>query len=235
MRFAICDDDADMRHTIKLYIKEYFKENHLGKSDITEFSSGEELLDDESYYDIIFIDVEMNGISGINASRRLSKRSRHTLFIIITAYNDYLDEAMRIQAFRFISKPVNKERFMRNLKDALHVINTNNEKIAIVTKKDVTTMFTSDIVMIEVCQRKVIVYTTDGIYESREPLSYYIERLNPNVFYQPNRGYVVNMGFIDSFDNDKVSLYGGKYTAYVTRRKYTDMKNAYLVYLNSVT
>lgn len=89
--------------------------------------------------------------------------------------------------------------------------------------------------MIEVCQRKVIVYTTDGIYESREPLSYYIERLNPNVFYQPNRGYVVNMGFIDSFDNDKVSLYGGKYTAYVTRRKYTDMKNAYLVYLNSVT
>lgn len=135
MRFAICDDDADMRHTIKLYIKEYFKENHLGKSDITEFSSGEELLDDESYYDIIFIDVEMNGISGINASRRLSKRSRHTLFIIITAYNDYLDEAMRIQAFRFISKPVNKERFMRNLKDALHVINTNNEKMLLLPKK----------------------------------------------------------------------------------------------------
>lgn len=235
MRFAICDDEITSRQVIKSYIEEYFQDNRLSLPDICEFESGEALLDDNSHFDIVFLDIEMNGISGISVGRRMSKTDKHTLFIIVTSYNDYLDEAMSFQAFRFLNKPINKPRFMRNLHDALYVSNTNNERIAVVTKKEVLTMFSSDIIMIEVCNRKVTVYTTYGSYESKEPLTYYSERLNPNIFFQPQKGFLINMGFIDSFNNDKVSLFQGRYHAYVTVRKYKELKNAYLMYLNSIT
>lgn len=235
MRFAICDDDMYVRQTIKSYIEEYCHEYKLGHQDIYEFVSGEAILDDTSHFDIVFLDIEMGGISGISVGRRMSIADKHTLFIIVTAYNDYLDDAMSFQAFRFLSKPINKSRFMRNLHDAIYVSNTNNEKIAIITKREIITIFSSDIIMIEVCNRKVFVYTTSGIYESKEPLTYYSERLNPNTFFQPKKGYLINMGYIDSFDNDKVSLFNGRYYAYVTIRKYNELKNAYLMYLNSVT
>lgn len=235
MKYAVCDDDALARDTITGYIKEYYKTNNLTNPDITQFASGDELLEASDTYNIVFLDIEMKGRSGISVGSYLRTRHPRTLVIYVTAYNNYLDEAMRVKAFRFISKPIDKSRFMGNFHDALHTVNTLDSKVAIICRHKVISMYATDIIMIFKYGRCVMVYTRQGHYESTEPLSHYIETLSPDVFFQSSKGYLINLKYVDEFNDSKVHLFHGRYEAYVTKRKFAELRKAYLLYINSIT
>ena len=77
-------------------------------------------LRDQGPKDIIFLDIEMPGLNGIYVGNELKKRDKNTIIFIITSYSECsLDEAMRFHVFRYPSKPIDKQRLFRNLKDAL--------------------------------------------------------------------------------------------------------------------
>lgn len=135
MKFAICDDDELFCVQLEKYIKEFFSKKKIRTPEIQIFHCGEDLLASEDTFDIAFLDVEMSGISGIHTGRELKKRNRRILFMIITSYTEYLDEALQFHAFRYLSKPLDKARLFRNLDSALYVYQTENEKILIETKE----------------------------------------------------------------------------------------------------
>lgn len=67
MRILICDDDNLITEQLTKYLQEYFFKVNLKCPEIVTFNSGEALLSDSGDKDIIFLDVEMPGISGIYA------------------------------------------------------------------------------------------------------------------------------------------------------------------------
>ncbi|MDO5127163.1 MAG: LytTR family DNA-binding domain-containing protein [Eubacteriales bacterium] len=233
MRFAICDDDIYFCNILEKYLQEYFSSRKLPCPEIAVFHSGEEILDYKGSLDIVFIDVEMSGISGIHAGKELCKRDTGTLYIVITAFEEYLDEALHFHAFRYLSKPLEKQRLFRNLKDALAVHASRNEKIAITTKDSIYTVLASDIIMIEAKGKNVFVYTLQDIYPSTEKMDYWEEILNSQCFFRTHRSYIVNMHHINNFNSNLISLYQNKYKAYLTVRKYPDFKRAYMLFLES--
>lgn len=235
MKFAICDDDELFCVQLEKYVKEFFSKKKLKCPDILTFHCGEDLLASEDSFDIAFLDVEMSGISGIHTGRELKKRNRRILFMIITSYNDYLDEALQFHAFRYLSKPLEKARLFRNLESALYIYNTENEKIAIETKEETITVFTSDIIIVESVGRKVYVRTTKEDYLSIHKIQYWIEHLNPAQFFQPHKSFIINFKHVTRFDNQLIYLFSERYTAYLTYRKYSAFKSAYLMYLDSTT
>ena len=235
MRFAICDDDLIFCNQLKKYLEEYFTANKLKRPEISIFECGESLLASDEKFDIAFLDVEMSGVSGIHVGNELKKRNKRIIFMIITSYNDYLDEALRFQAFRYLSKPLDKNRLFRNLKDALYVYNTNSQKIAIETKTETHSIYSSDIIMIEADRRKVYVRTIDNDYLSIHNMQYWNQTLNSAQFFQCHRSFIVNFEHISHFDDNLIYLYKDHYTAYLTHRKHTAFKNAYLLYLESIT
>lgn len=85
MRIAICDDEQNYRNLITKYIRFYFQE-HLLDLKYDEFSSGEELLLSNKKFDIVFLDIEMNELNGIQTAKELNKRNKKTIIFIITAY-----------------------------------------------------------------------------------------------------------------------------------------------------
>ena len=101
MRIAICDDEQNYRNLITKYIRFYFQE-HLLDLEYDEFSSGEELLLSNKKFDIVFLDIEMNELNGIQTAKELNKRNKKTIIFIITAYQKYLDDAMDLNVFRYI-------------------------------------------------------------------------------------------------------------------------------------
>ena len=119
MRIITCDDDLLIIEKLQKYLKSYFNHLHLKCPEIISFSSGESLLADQGPKDIIFLDIEMPGLNGIYVGNELKKRNKNTIIFIITSYSEYLDEAMRFHVFRYLSKPIDKQRLFRNLKDAL--------------------------------------------------------------------------------------------------------------------
>lgn len=61
----------------------------------------------------------MPGLDGIYVGNELKKKDKDIIIFIITSYSEYLDEAMRFHVFRYLSKPIDRQRLFRNLKDAL--------------------------------------------------------------------------------------------------------------------
>ena len=66
---------------------------------------------DKGSKDIVFLDIEMPGMNGIYVGNELKSQNRNIIIFVVTSYSEYLDEAMRFHVFRYLSKPLDKQRF----------------------------------------------------------------------------------------------------------------------------
>lgn len=234
MRIAICDDDTLFIGQLSDCIKDFFHENHLALPEILPFTSGEALLADLSAKDIVFLDIEMPGVNGIYTGNELKKKNRNVILFIITAYTEYLDDAMRFHVFRYLTKPLEKQRLFRNMKDALRVYSNATQKIPIETPDGVFTVYSSDIIFLDSADKKVTVHTVENDYRSVRTIAEWAKILPRNCFFQSHRSFIVNFAHVSDFDHSLIHLSGHSYSAYLTRRKYTEFKAAYLLYLESM-
>ena len=148
MRILICDDDALVLEQLKKNIKLFFEKTLVKCPEIVCFSDGESLLADKGDKDILFLDIEMPGINGIYVGNELKKANDRIIIFVVTSYSEYLDEAMRFHVFRYLSKPLDKQRFFRNMKDAVDLYNTITIKVPIETKQGIHTLLVASSIMI---------------------------------------------------------------------------------------
>ena len=233
MRILICDDDPLFTNELNKAIQSFFKKNHFKCPDICIYSNGEEFLKDTDEMDLVFLDIEMPGISGISVGKKIKTDYPNAIIFIITSYIEYLDEAMRFHVFRYLSKPLDRQRLFRNLKDALELYFSSNTRIPIETKEGVCSVSAQDIIFVETASRKVIVHTISGDYISIHTMQYWLDTLPKSTFFQSHKSFLVNYGHVKSFDHSLIHLYDNQYEAYLTRRKYTQFKEGYLLYLES--
>lgn len=234
MRVLICDDDVLIVEQLQKYIKCFFKRECIKCPDIAVFYNGESLLADNGDKDILFLDIEMPGMNGIYVGNELKRTNSNIIIFVVTSFTEYLDDAMRFQVFRYLSKPLDKQRFFRNMKDAINMYNSISYKIPIETKEGVYTVAASSIVVVEATGRKIIVHTTARDYESTHTMQYWQDTLPKNCFFQTHRSYIVNFEHTKNFDHSLVHMADNKFNAYLTKRKYTRFKEAYLLYLESM-
>lgn len=183
MRILICDDDAEIARQLEEILNCFFQNNSLKIPEIVLYDNGEDLLKDSSTKDIVFLDIEMPGISGIYVGNELKRANKNIIIFIVTSYSEYLDEAMRFHVFRYLSKPLDRQRIFRNMKDALELYNTSVTKIPIETKNGVYAVPASDIIFIEAHSHKVTVHTLKKDYESIYNMKYWIEKLDMPCFF----------------------------------------------------
>lgn len=233
MRIAICDDDILIIQQIKCLIRTFFETKGIKCPEIVSFTNGEALLADRQDMDILFLDIEMSGINGIYAGKELKKANDKLIIFIVTSYPEYLDEAMRFHVFRYLSKPLDRQRFFRNMGDAVDLYHAITFRVPVETKYGIHTLPAASIIMIEAQGRKVTVHTTLDDFESVHTMQYWLELLPKNCFFQTHRSFIVNFDHISDFDHSLVHLADNQFQAYLTKRKYSAFKNAYLLYLES--
>lgn len=236
MRIIFCDDNVEILDQLQKYVCEFFKGLGGSMPDFAAYSSGDELLAKETYADIAFLDVEMPGRSGIHVGARLKEINPKIKIFIVTSYPDYLDEAMRFQVFRYLSKPIDKNRLFRNLKDAVYQYNMDTKDIPIATMDGVIVLPAERIVCAEAIQRKSDIYTLDGVFQSPNGIDHWRTVLSLPCFYSTYRSFIVNMKYVYEIKKDIVLLkYGGQVKeAYLARRRYSEFSSKYLMYLESI-
>lgn len=236
MRIAICDDNNIILNQIEKYITEYFQSKCTEVPAIERYNNGDTLLEKDSSYDIVFLDIEMPGANGIYVGNTLSQRNTNIIIFIISSYMEYLDDAMRFHVFRYLSKPIEKNRFFRNLQDALRLYHSANVRFTIETKSETHTISADNIIFFETDKRNTKIYTTKDTLISNEGIKYWIDRTSRYpCFYMTHKSYIINMRYVSSFSRDTITLYGGKYTAYLAKRRYKDFRKTYLLYLDSIS
>lgn len=231
MRIAVCDDDRTIRGAMSDFIKEYFSKSKYPGPELVCYSEGNGLLGDESIPDIVFLDMELPGIGGVDIGNLLYRKNRNIIIIVITSYMDYLDDAMRFHVFRYISKPLDMARVKRNLDEALELYFGRQKNILIETKQAEHTVNIRNIIAIEASGRSVTVYTLSGAYESVHNMQYWEDTLPKSIFIRTHRNFIVNMYHVKEFTKDTITVTNNVTEVFLTKRKYTDFKKGYLMFL----
>lgn len=235
MNIFICDDDSLICDQIKTLCKNFYAEHNISQPNIYIFNSGEEMLASDLTPDIVYLDVQMAGINGITVGNALLKSHPSAIIIIVTSFPEYLDDAMRFHVFRYISKPIETKRFMRNLEDAIAEYNSIGGSINVRCKGINYTIPVKDIIMIEVnphC-RNLTIYTLNDSYTTTQTLTSLKAMLPTGSFYQCHRCYIVNMNYILSYTTSKIYL-RNDFCADIALRKYNNFYSHYSAYLISL-
>ena len=212
---------------------DFYNSIRLESPNIRCYNPGEALLSDADSKDIVFLDIEMPGLNGIYVGKKLKELNKNTIIFIITSYVEYLDDAMRFHVFRYLSKPIDKQRLFQNMKDAIQLYNSTTVKIPIETKQGIYTCTTSEIILIEAMGRTITIHTLNRDLIAKQNMEYWSKTLNMPCFFHTHRSFIVNMKYVTDFDHSLIHLYNDQYTAYLTKRKYSKFKNAFFLYLES--
>ena len=224
MRIGICDDEQIIRNEI-LRLCRSFEKNRLMEFDLVTFSSGEELTEYDKKIDILFLDVQMRGMNGMEAALKIREKDESMFIIFITGYRSFMQEGYRVKAFRYLLKPLIEEEFMLTLGEAIEEINRHYK---VVVGKHGKTYYIRprEIVYIEYGDRVSLVRTTSGSFESNKTMNEWEKLLDVGVFYRVHKSYIVNMLYVDEVD-DLIHLENGEKVK-VAVKKVAKFKNAVL-------
>lgn len=234
MKILICDDDkkiidkiSNLLHTISQQRKLLFE--------INSYNTGDDVLLDVTKYDIAFIDIEMPGINGFSVTKHIKKINSNSIIFIVTSFQSYLDDAMALNVFRFLSKPIENNRFIKNMNIAIDIYQKSTQKIVVETYDECFTVFTRDILYITLDKRKACIVTKDTKLLSRKNFDYWKKQLAEyDYFVQPHYSFIVNLKNVVHFSKSDItlSLNNEEYTHIpISRRFYSSFKNAFYNYI----
>lgn len=232
MNIAVVDDEKAIREQIGGFIR---KRNP--DFDISGFATGEGLLAAGKDFDIIFLDIQMEGMGGIEAARSLRQSGVDAVVIFITGIREYVFEAFDVSAFHYLLKPIGEQKFMEVLGSAVEEAGKRKgqkgRRIFIRAKNQGYTLDLNSILYIESRGKKVEVHTTDmeNAIESYATMDELEGQLGDG-FYRCHRGYLVNMAHIARYDSDSIFLSSGE-KVYLTRKKHNEFVKAYMWYLQN--
>ena len=203
MNCIIVDDEPLAREAMKLLIEESSNLQLIGS-----FNSASTASDfmEQHVTDLVFLDIQMPGITGIEFARTISKK---TLVIFTTAYTEYALDSYEVDAIDYLIKPVEAERFQKAVDKALsyHSLLLKEEKEAIETVVTADYFFNfSDILFIEGLKDYVIIQLSDQRIITRMSLKAIFDLLPKSTFLRVNKSYIVNTGHIESFDNNDIFI-----------------------------
>lgn len=249
LHIAICDDEENGR----IYMRKLIQKQAVSCK-MTEFSSGEELLEyqnqeDAESIDILFLDISMGDGDGITVARKLRSRmeSRQEavwgslpLLIFVTGYTEYMPEAFEVNAFQYILKPIRENDFSKVFAQAVREyqrlkIKKQIEPKEILVRNGGTTrrVPVDDIYYIESRSRKVILYLKYERIEYYDKIRKLEEELQPD-FFRIHRGYLINMRYVEQYDRTEVRMKNGD-SLLISKYKYQDFVKGYLEYISEET
>lgn len=228
MNIAVVDDE-------KLILKQIggLIEKQMPNCCLDTYVTGDELLGAGKRFDIVFLDIQMDGMDGIETAKRLRKRQGDIVLIFVTGNREYVFDALDLYAFHYLLKPVDENKFREVLERAAEEVGKKKEKRFLFLKKRNLTLDQADILYIESRAKKVEIHT-DGfkdiieIYATMEEL----EGQLGEDFYRCHRSYIVNMAHITEYDNGTITITNGD-NVYLTKKKYGDFVKTYMWYLQN--
>lgn len=232
MKIAVCDDEMGMREEIARLIK-----MQIPKADVFLFASGEELLASERDFDILFLDIAMEKMSGMQVAEKIREqqklqRKTKSILIFVTGYREYMETAFDVNAYHYLMKPIDENKFAAVLKRAWQEVNMRKQQeeqyIIVKSLHTKVKLFLKDIYYIESSNKKVLIHMKDKIVENYGKMEEFESMLGPS-FYRCHRCYLVNFEHISSYSADTIWLINDD-SLLLARKKYSDFVKKYLQY-----
>lgn len=233
IEIVIVDDDAafaeSLEHKLKVLPVWSLKAMHIRC-----LTKEKEYRDFEQYKrcDILFLDIELGAISGMNLARQLRQNDCKTVLIFVTNYKEYAPEGYEVGAFRYLKKNEIDSKLNSYFQAALTLSNDKKRCVEILCESEAVPIPLHSLAYIESLgheQRLHLCNVPRETLTTRQTMKSLEEMLLPHGFLRIHKGFLVNMSYIVSFKSIGVSLTNGENLP-VGARSYREKKKIYMLW-----
>lgn len=230
MRIGMCDDQKIFLKQMHQIIDKYMEFRKIPYT-IVEFSGGEELLEYDLQLDILFLDIEMTGIDGLETAKRYQVKynNENTKIIFLTSHNELMSKGYIVKAFRFLLKPVEKEALKEAIESAIDEF-SNDDVLILNIKNYHKEISYKDVIYLEAQNKEVLIRTTDGYERITGKMDEYEAKLQNSDFYRTHRSYIVNLLWVKEIVGSEIVLKNGE-RAKIGRDKIKHIKEKFFNYI----
>ena len=217
-RIAIVEDEAAVREQLAGYVQRYTRQ-YGTQFEVTMFTDGVEILEDyRPVYDIIFLDVEMLHLDGMETARRIRELDSDVLLIFITNMAQYAIKGYAVGALDYVLKPVPYFAFSQQLQKAVNQLaKRTRHYLAVPVDGGMRRLDAATIYYIESEGHRVHFYTEDGDFSAPGALKALEEKLTGRLFARCNSGYLVNLAQVSGVQQNMVQV--GPHELQISRPK----------------
>ncbi|MDO4623552.1 MAG: LytTR family DNA-binding domain-containing protein [Eubacteriales bacterium] len=227
-QIAICDDEVEIGKLIEKKILEYSVRYGI-EYRIQIFRSGRELLDNiNGNTDILFLDVEMPGLNGIETAVELRKRDQEIKIVYLSGFREYVFESFKVQAFRYLLKPL-KDSDFKEVMDELCKPEETSQYLSYTFGSEHYSINFKDILYIEGMRGKIFIHCADAVYRWRGALSVLYDEMNLREYhlFLIHQSYVINMDKIIRYNSKEVVLEGNLEIP-ISKHRLNEFKQEYI-------
>lgn len=229
LHIAVCDDDENDQKVLCSHIDSVCADMNI-KAFVHTFFTGEELLASSCRsYDIVFMDIYLKGINGIDAARSIN-RSENCRFVFTSVSSEHAIEAFNLNAAHYLCKPLTKEAVAEAIKRCFPAAAKENKVLEIKSGKYLIPIPMDKIMYIEVTDKLCTIHTEKNSFQTYSSLNALTEFLDEDIFIRAQQSFSVNMNFIDSFFYDHVVMRDGT-QIFLSRNSRSMLKDKYQQFL----
>ena len=232
MRVAICDDNELERRKLELFLRHLEKDEQIDM-DISKFDSGEALLKahkNSESFDILFLDIYMQGISGISVAKNLSDAGFTGSVIFCTSSVEHAVESYKLKADGYIVKPFEYKDFVEAIWRCRERF--DRKCLSFRAERLDYSLPIKDIFYIDTKTRGCGIHTADKEYITYKRISEFEDELTPeDGFMRIGRSFIVNLANVKECDSDMLTMSNGEAIPLPIREKakYRRMINDFLL------
>ena len=234
---AVCDDEQTQIDILKNNLIKYSVDTDI-EFFIDEYICGELLIEKykslKSPYDIIFLDMEMPDIKGLDVAAAIRELpDRNVSIAFVTSYPEYMQDSFDVQASQYIIKPVVYEQLAKKLDIILKCINASYTNIKVISEKnDERVLYLDDVICIETEKSsRLLVTTISETFLIKAKLSDLAKELSDKDFISIHRTCLANMKYFRKFNSDSLEFTSGKIVN-LSRRRQSEVKELFSKYVS---
>ena len=228
LKVAICDDEQSEIEYLNSAVSLWAGQNSH-HCEIASFFSAEAFLFEYSgnnSFDVLLLDIEMSGLSGIELAKQLRREGDHSEIIFVTSHYEFYGEGYEVDALHYLIKPIEKEKLFAVLAKAAERLTVAPLSFVISCDGEAVRLYERDVLYVEASLHYILIRTIEREYRIKENLSAFAKRLSED-FYQAHRSYLISLKHIVRISRTSVMLDGG-YEIPLSRGKYDDINRAFI-------
>lgn len=227
MKIAICDDRADDRGALKALLEAYGRD-----FEIREYDSGKSLCGDMGYIrecGIVFLDINMDGMDGLETARWIKTEYPKVHIVLVTAYMNYALDGYKVKASRFLLKDDLEQTLQECMDDILREIRQEERVVEFSFVEGNMRLKVDDIIYIETSKHKNVFYTKEQTFSIYKKMDELEEDLEGMGFVRIHRSFLINMKYIEKISSYVMILSTGKEIS-VPKSRYPEVKRQYTLF-----
>ena len=218
MRILVCDDEKEFASLIDDRVRRILDAQGV-EYRIDVCTDSALFLKEIPAYDMAFLDIEMQPLNGIEVAHRLQNANAHIILFMITSFNRYLDDAMDLHVFRYLSKPMQEERLAAGIQKALDLMQQTTVDLFLSDRGETVHIKSDEIQYLEILNRKTKVVVGASSVTSNHTLREWQSMLPKQYFYLVHGSFIVKVRCVKKYTREQVIMYNGDVIPIAHRRQ----------------